>query len=132
MCLLGTVNKLTQDAVKSCDVASPLRAPDTSLVDRTGGGRALDSLQNIIILFISAGIHITHLDSLYLIVKPTNWPLFVTVFKFFQKLIKILLRCFIILSFYYSKMYHFTKPTFSYFTLLNYLMILPPYRASQI
>lgn len=95
MCLLGTVNKLTQDAVKSCDVASPLRAPDTSLVDRTGGGRALDSLQNIIILFISAGIHITHLDSLYLIVKPTNWPLFVTVFKFFQKLIKILLRRYI-------------------------------------
>lgn len=75
MCLLGTVNKLTQDAVKSCDVDSQLRAPDTSLVDRTGGGRALDSLQNIIILFISAGIHITHLDSLYLIVKLTNWPL---------------------------------------------------------
>lgn len=131
MCLLGTVNKLTQDAVKSCDVASPLRAPDTSLVDRTGGGRALDSLQNIIILFISAGIHITHLDSLYLIVKPNNWPLFVTVFKFFQKLIKNLLRCFIILSLYYSKMYQFTKPTFSYFTLLNYLMILPQY-PSQI
>lgn len=39
MCLLGTVNKLTQDAVKSCDVDSPLRAPDTSLVDRTGGGQ---------------------------------------------------------------------------------------------
>lgn len=66
------------------------------------------------------------LDSLYLIVKPTNWPLFVTVFNFFfsktnKNFIKALHN-----SFYYSKMYQFTKPTYSYFTLLHYLMILPP------
>lgn len=72
------------------------------------------------------------LDSLYLIVKPTNWPLFVTVFNFFfsktnKNFIKALHN-----SFYYSKMYQFTKPTYSYFTLLHYLMILPPYWASQI
>lgn len=38
------------------------------------------------------------LESLYLIEKPINWPLFVTVINFFvfQKLIKILLMCYII------------------------------------
>lgn len=105
MCLLGTVNKLTQDAIKSCNVDYLLRAPNTSLVDRTGGGLALDSLQNIIILFISAGIHITHLDSLYLIEQPTNWLLFV--FNFVLKTKKIFIDvlhniAFILIKFYYS------------------------------
>lgn len=127
MCLLGTVNKLTQDAVKSCDVDSPLRAPDTSLVDRTGGGRALDSLQNIIILFISAGIHITHFRQW----NPIIGLCLRLYSTFFSKTNKNFIKA-LHNSFYYSKMYQFTKPTYSYFTLLHYLMILPPYWASQI
>lgn len=65
MCLLGLHRMLLNPVMWTTRWE-----PDTSLVDRTGGGQALDSLQNIIILFISAGTPITHLNSLYLMEKP--------------------------------------------------------------